>query len=197
MEIDRGRGLEKAADLFWSRGFGSTTLSDLLEATGMGRGSFYAAYGSKRELFQRVLGHYQADSAALLRQIESKHRGLAALDEFVRRTFLEASAQRLRRGCLLVNSVVELEGVHPDLHDESTRHLRQLDRTCLRWLKEAERRAELRPGLTASTLTPLITSLLFGLRVDARSGESREALAARWETFLSLFAETNVKGGQP
>ena len=83
-----------------------------------------------------------------------------------------------------------------DLYRLAKERLRQIDRTCLSWLQEAEERGELRPGVAAEALAPLVASLLFGLRVDARAGESRTGLEARWETFLSLVARTNHEGGE-
>ena len=76
VQVDRDKGLEKAESLFWSHGYTATSLSELLEVTSMGRGSFYAAYGSKQKLFEAVLERYQRDSAALIAQIDAAYDGL-------------------------------------------------------------------------------------------------------------------------
>ena len=116
VEIDRHQAFRNARELFWRRGYRATSLRDLLEVTGMGKGSFYAAFGSKEALFEATLNWYHERSAVTARGISTKHRGLAALREFLDQTLIDIPAASRRRGCLLVNSVVELEGLEPALH---------------------------------------------------------------------------------
>ena len=51
---------------FWQRGYAATTMPQLLAATGMGAGSFYAAFGNKAALFRRALDHYSTVYGARL-----------------------------------------------------------------------------------------------------------------------------------
>jgi TetR/AcrR family transcriptional repressor of nem operon len=44
-----------ARDQFWSAGYAGTSLEDLTEATGLGRGSLYGAFGDKHALYLRAL----------------------------------------------------------------------------------------------------------------------------------------------
>ncbi len=50
--------LEKAMHAFWARGYEATSMQDLVEATGINRGSIYAAYTNKHTLFMSALRHY-------------------------------------------------------------------------------------------------------------------------------------------
>lgn len=47
--------LVQAADVFARMGYNATSIDDLLTATGLQRGSLYKAFGSKRNLFEKVL----------------------------------------------------------------------------------------------------------------------------------------------
>ena len=47
--------LAKAKRLFASQGYNGTSIDDLVRVTGMLRGSLYQAFGSKRNMFERVL----------------------------------------------------------------------------------------------------------------------------------------------
>ena len=49
-EFDRTEVLDRATRLFWERGFGGTSISDLEAAMGIGRTSIYAAFGAKEDL---------------------------------------------------------------------------------------------------------------------------------------------------
>ncbi|GAA2009716.1 helix-turn-helix domain-containing protein [Brevibacterium samyangense] len=51
-EFDRSAVLSRAAQQFAEYGYEGTSMSRLVEATGLQRGSIYAAFGSKAELFR-------------------------------------------------------------------------------------------------------------------------------------------------
>lgn len=52
--------------MFWSRGYACTSIENLTEATGLLRGSLYAAYGDKENMFRTAVNLYIADLAAQL-----------------------------------------------------------------------------------------------------------------------------------
>lgn len=47
--------IAQAAEVFGRLGYNATSVDDLVAATGLQRGSLYKAFGSKRNLFERVL----------------------------------------------------------------------------------------------------------------------------------------------
>ena len=108
--------------------------------------------------------------------------------EFLDSTLIDVSDARRRRGCLLVNSVIELEGVEPGLHRIANRYLQALEQRCLTYLDEARAAGEIRQDVETAQLAALTATLLQGLRVDSRMGRSRESLKQRIDTFLSLFS---------
>jgi len=82
--------IERAAGAFGRLGYTGCSVDDLVEATGLQRGSLYKTFGSKRGLFEQVLrralaGQWQHDPAALdllitaLRELASFDLLIAAL----------------------------------------------------------------------------------------------------------------------
>src|SRR5271170_4685314 len=57
-QFDSEEVLERAMVVFWRNGYQATSIQDLVEATGVNRGSLYATFGDKRGLFLAVLDHY-------------------------------------------------------------------------------------------------------------------------------------------
>ncbi|WP_457825768.1 TetR/AcrR family transcriptional regulator, partial [Staphylococcus aureus] len=47
---------------FWTRGYHGTSLVDLIDGTGLSRGSLYKAFGDKHGLFLDALDRYIAQS---------------------------------------------------------------------------------------------------------------------------------------
>ena len=56
--FDERDALEKATQVFWSKGYDGVTIDDLVAGMGVGRPSLYAVFGDKRTLFLRVLRAY-------------------------------------------------------------------------------------------------------------------------------------------
>src|SRR5262252_5200929 len=83
-EFDLDATLEKAMQLFWSKGFEATSLDDLCEATGLSRSSFYAAFGDKRDiLFQALRRYSEQGSERIVKILASKRPFRAALSDLV------------------------------------------------------------------------------------------------------------------
>ena len=57
-QFDRNEALDRAMVAFWSRGYEATSIDDLVQATGIGRGSLYGTFGDKRQLFLAALDQY-------------------------------------------------------------------------------------------------------------------------------------------
>lgn len=187
VEIDRDQAFAAASALFWRQGYRSTSLQDLLAATGMGRGSFYAAFQSKEALFEAVVDDYRRAFVGLLERILARRHGLGALRTFLDRTLIRIPDARRRRGCLLVNSVLELEGVDARLHGLALASLRELDGAVTACLEQAARNGELRPDLDPGALAPVLISLIEGWRVASRAGVSREALQRQVDQFFAMI----------
>ena len=63
--FDELEALEKATQVFWSKGYDGVTIDDLVAGMGVGRPSLYAVFGDKRTLFLRVLRAYAEKKGAL------------------------------------------------------------------------------------------------------------------------------------
>jgi AcrR family transcriptional regulator len=103
--FDRGAVIDAARDVFWQRGYAEAGITELEEATGLTRSSLYNAFGSKRGLFDAVLGAYLDDIVRTrLRPLGSGDPG--ALEAYVdeMRAAIAADSPRARLGCLLLNA---------------------------------------------------------------------------------------------
>jgi len=58
--FDADKTLDAALRLFWERGYCGASVDDLVQATGVARGSLYAAFGDKERLFLAALELYEA-----------------------------------------------------------------------------------------------------------------------------------------
>lgn len=61
--------LEAAKKVFIEKGFGASTLSDIIEETGMSRGWIYLYYRNKEEIFEALLNHQDNEQERYLAQL--------------------------------------------------------------------------------------------------------------------------------
>ena len=108
--------IEKAMGVFWKHGYAGASLPDLLDGMSIARGSFYKAFGSKKELFLLTLDRYDRDifkpAVAMLNANEGD-----GIDRIT--AIFSGSLQRAlegdRNGCLLCNTVAENGDADPDI----------------------------------------------------------------------------------
>ena len=101
--FDETGALEKATQVFWSKGYDGVTIDDLVAGMGVGRPSLYAVFGGKRAIFLRVLRAYAerkgASAAKALLSPQSLRDSIAG---FLRYAVESATEKGSTRGCLLV-----------------------------------------------------------------------------------------------
>ena len=101
-EFDLSTARSAIRDEFWQRGFAATSVDNLLAATGLGKGSFYAAFGDKRAAFLGALREYSgAQVEAMRARCRASPRAIEAL-----RTVVQPDLRP--RGCFLLNCAFEL-----------------------------------------------------------------------------------------
>src|ERR1700752_3519798 len=67
--FDEQSVLQAVRDRFWDAGYAATSLDDLMQVSGLGKGSLYAAFGDKHQLFLRALRSYADNTASELREV--------------------------------------------------------------------------------------------------------------------------------
>jgi TetR/AcrR family transcriptional regulator, transcriptional repressor for nem operon len=112
-EFDPDDVLQEALKTFWQQGFEGTNMPELLDSMGVGRASFYNAFGSKREVFLRILDLYFETVRAHLEGLISDVRDpRAAVALLIDGTLAVAKSPKANatgwRGCLIGNTALEL-----------------------------------------------------------------------------------------
>lgn len=104
--FDREAGVATAQALFHERGYDAVSVSDLTEALDIKPPSFYAAYGSKAELFERTMLRYAREHALPLDKILAPERPPAeALTALLVAAAKEYSQHASQRGCLVTEGM--------------------------------------------------------------------------------------------
>ena len=113
-EFDEAAVLDTAMRLFWRHGYERTAIGDLVEATGVLRGSLYAAFGDKRGLFLAALAHYRQGWLGLLAPL-AEGPVLPGLKAMILQA-VHAAATPGGCGCLVGNTIGEGLVEDPEIH---------------------------------------------------------------------------------
>ena len=115
-EFDERSVVVAAKEIFWRHGYDATGLDLLERATHLSRSSVYAAFGSKRQLFQAALAEYWASFVqARLGHVEAPGATPADAQAFFAEIGSMFRGELGSRGCLIVNAIGELAGADPAL----------------------------------------------------------------------------------
>ena len=173
--FEPGEALDAAMHLFWRKGYGATSMRDLLDGMGIGRGSFYDTFGDKHTLFLASLDRFQQLRTSWIDEV-LEDSGLGGIEEVFRRTVDSLVGFEPRRGCLMANTAVEL-GPHDILvADKISRYVRHTEAIFERALIRAQEAGEIPADRDPRALACFLVNTLHGLRVLARAGTDRAVL---------------------
>ena len=186
-EFDEGAVLEAAVHCFWSRGYEATSIKDLIKETGITGASLYNAFGDKRGLFQTAFDHYVEGSIGeRIRRCESlppREAIKSFFDEILHRSL----SDREHKGCMLVNSALEMAP-----HDQEFRKiiagvLNRLEKFFLKCVKAGQADGTITRSVSAENLARHLLSLLMGVRVLARARPEKALLEGAIAPALALL----------
>jgi TetR/AcrR family transcriptional repressor of nem operon len=164
-EFDPDAVLKRAMELFWHQGYEATSMSDLVEHLGIGRASIYATFGSKRELYLRAYDLYLENGFDFVGVLSQPGPVLPAVEKMVA-AFAESSAQDTQhRGCMVVNTAVELAPHDPALFRRVESQWDLIETTLTSALTRAQAQGEIPADRDPRALARFLLTVLQGMRV--------------------------------
>ena len=181
--FDEKQVLNAVREQFWDGGYAATSTEDLMRVSGLGKGSLYAAFGSKRQLFLRALHSYTDDAHGHLRKaLAEAPRAVDAL-----RMLLEAPiGEGARRGCLMANSTSELGNADPEVLRHAHRTYETSTTLIADCVTRAQREGDVPAGADPITLARALLAAQQGIVFMSRTGLDTATLTS---TARSLAAQ--------
>ena len=185
-QFDPDAALQKALELFWERGYAATSMADLVDHLGIARASIYATFGGKHELYLKAHERYvQSRDPNIVERLSQPGPVLPAVRALVN-AYAEASIED-RRGCLVVNSAVELAGRDPHTARRVAASWDTLETALTSALIRARAQGALPAGKDPRALARFLLVLLQGMRVLGRTGPDPARLRDAAAQALSLL----------
>ena len=187
-EFDETAALDAAMDCFWRDGYEATSVRDLATHMGITGTSLYNAFGDKRSLFRQALHHYAERSMReRIVRLESTLAPKEAIRAFLREIVERSLDTKDRRGCLLVNTALEIARHDPELGAEVAARLGEIEAFFRRAIIAAQVGGSVPPHRDPADLARLLLGVTLGVRVLARSNPQRELLEGVVRPALALL----------
>ncbi len=155
--------VERSAEVFNTRGYFGTSMSDLVRETGLEKGGIYNHFGSKEQLAcaafdfsaELVLGRLEealdAEGSALERLVRAVE---------VHRTLAED--RPIQGGCPILNTAIEADDAQPALREKVRQAMDRWQDLIVRTIREGIANGELDPEAGPEALATIIISTIEG-----------------------------------
>ena len=190
--FDETGALEKATQVFWSKGYDGVTIDDLVAGMGVGRPSLYAIFGDKRKIFLRVLKAYaERKGASAAKALFSPQSLRDSIGGFLRFAVESATEKGSAPGCLLmcVAPVVDDAEVRQFLKDAAAGGAALVERR----FRDGIAAGEIPSDFPAAVRAGQVTDFARGLTMRAQIGTPRKTLLSDAEEAADLLLLPRLK----
>jgi TetR/AcrR family transcriptional repressor of nem operon len=180
--------LDKAMNLFWKQGYEGSSVEDLVECTGLGRGSLYGTFGDKHAFYLAALKRYIAKYASLSTTLQEQTGPLyGILEHFFQMIIDGLLNDPERRGCFLVNASLEMASRDSEVNETVLAALKEIEEGFYHLLIKAQVAGELDWTHDPHQLAHFLLGTLVSIRVLVRARQDRRVLEDIAKTALSMF----------
>jgi TetR/AcrR family transcriptional repressor of nem operon len=178
-EFDREEALERATEVFWAKGYASTSTDDLLTAMGIARQSLYNAFQDKRTLYLEALERYQRTTiAGHLRRLNRAASPIAGIQALL--LGLISNNDDIRAlGCMGVGAICEFGSTDPDIAALRSKASPALHGRLMERLNEGQAAGEIDRSLDCAMAASFIQMMMQSIQLAARGGIEATSLRAQ------------------
>jgi AcrR family transcriptional regulator len=186
-EFDEQRVLRAAAGVFRRHGYAGASVQALTEATGLGKGSLYGAFGSKHGLYLAALDQYSDRNVGATRQAFEAGDGAPA-EEL--RDYLDQIATNSSDGspsCLLTSATAELSGRDAPVARRVNAAFDDISATLEATVARAQAAGTIAAGADPQATADLLLAVARGIEVLGHAGIPRERLTSAAEAAVAAL----------
>lgn len=184
-DFDRLEVLHRALDVFWRKGYGATSMADLLDVMGLSKSSLYATFGGKRELFVAAFDAYREERTLEMHTILEQGPARQAIERFYRKMIYDPGNGDSSRGCMSINQAVEMAPHDSDIRTRVLQDFAVIEDGFTHAIERGQHEGTINSACNARILARMLVMAFPGLQVMVRAGGDREKIAESLNLLLS------------
>ncbi|MFT4861892.1 MAG: TetR/AcrR family transcriptional repressor of nem operon [Pseudohongiellaceae bacterium] len=187
-EFDEKEARDAAMQLFWTRGYEATSLSDLLLAMGVSKSTFYQTFESKHALFENCLVRYGEILITAMR--EGLSTAPKAID-FIRSALTDIAKETRdpagRRGCLMANTAAEFAQSDPQIARCVKAGMEASREVFIEAIVAAQADGDISADAIPKVLADYLVTSYIGLKTQVKAGASANQIRNIAELFVAAL----------
>ncbi len=155
--------IRQAAELFNQKGYAGSSISDIMEATGLKKGGIYNHFQSKEELAIEAFD-YAANliSQRIWSAVKTQANAIDRLQAMVSSYLDSIDNPPLPGGCPILNTAIEYDDTDSILRDRALAAMKSWHNLIIRIIEKGIKKGEVRSTVEPDTVATIIISSLEG-----------------------------------
>jgi TetR/AcrR family transcriptional repressor of nem operon len=182
-EYDRENVLDRAVNLLWQNGYKASSVTDIVQATGLNSASMYKEFGDKDGLFEEALERYYQQRLSRILQLlidEPNFNGIKRYLEYI----VTSAASSGYKGCLMVNSLAEKHVISQQASDRVGNFVTRLESLLEEAFRNAQANGDVPTDKNPAVLASFVACFLHGLVLYGRHPNRAEDIRQLYEVML-------------
>lgn len=184
--------IEKAAPIFNTKGIAATSMSDIMEATKLSKGSMYVHFENKEVLACAAVEHNMQMlndrlQKALSRFKTSREQLLAYID-----FFSDPNHPPVVGGCPLLNFGTEADDTNPVVKEKVNRGIKQAEKLLSGIIEKGIANKEFRADWNASDFATVVFAMLEGGHLMSRMSGNNDTMKTIGNSLKKIIEENTV-----
>jgi len=156
--------IEKSLQLFSVKGYHSTSINNILEATRLTKGGLYGHFESKEAIWYAIYDEaVKRWHRVVFEGVNRITDPLQRIEQVIENDLMNYLGQNtFKGGCFFLNALVELSGQSPEMSRHMLRGFISFSKLLQQWLVQAESQGQIQPGLNHREIANFIFISLNG-----------------------------------
>jgi AcrR family transcriptional regulator len=185
--FDTDQALDRAIPVFWAKGYEGTVVDDLTKVMGINPSSFYAAFGSKGNAFEKTLDRYSKNSGGFIKVAMEQPSAHAFAKKLLSCAVDSYTDPSHPCGCLFMNAGLGLTRENKKVRQSLLQRRAGMEKVFAQRFERAIANGDLLEQSNPLDLARYLIVTLQGLATQAAAGTTRTELQKVVDLALSAF----------